>query len=160
MSLLVLLNLSAFDAVNHGILLEMLLWLGVGGLALAWLRSFLKDCPQIVQLGEMDSTLWTLNSRIPPRLIISTMLFNSYIRPLGEVIRRSVVLCHQYTHDTQLYTSFQPSSVDAAPSLEHCLAGILGWEKQTASEPRQGRGHPGNCPICLWIGCLPLFWRS
>ena len=53
MSLLVLLDISAaFDTVDHGILLRRLSKLGIGGLAFAWLQSFLGDRPQRVQLGE------------------------------------------------------------------------------------------------------------
>ena len=52
-SFLVLLDISAaFNTVDHGILLGRLSELGIGGLALAWLRSFLEDCPQGVQIGE------------------------------------------------------------------------------------------------------------
>ena len=51
MSLLVLLDISAaFDTIDHGILLGRLSELGIGGLALAWLCSFLEDRPQRVQL--------------------------------------------------------------------------------------------------------------
>ena len=51
-SLLVLLDISvAFDTIDHGILLGRLSELGIGGLALAWFRSFLEDRPQRVQLG-------------------------------------------------------------------------------------------------------------
>ena len=55
------------------------------------------------------------------------MLFNIYVRPLGEVIRGLGFLCHQYVDDTQLYLSFHPSPVDAVPSLECCLDAVLGW---------------------------------
>ena len=48
-SLFVLLDISAaFDTVDHGILLRRISGLGIGGLALAWLRSFLGDHPQRV----------------------------------------------------------------------------------------------------------------
>ena len=55
-SLLVLLDISAtFDTVDHGILLGRLSELGIGGLVLAWLQSFLEDHLQRVQLGESVS---------------------------------------------------------------------------------------------------------
>ena len=54
-SLLVLLDISAaFDTIDHGILLGRLSELGIGGLALAWLHSFLEDRPQRVQIGEVS----------------------------------------------------------------------------------------------------------
>ena len=66
MSLLVLLDLSAaFDTIDRGILLGRLSGLGIGGQALACLRSFLEDRPQRVQLGEMLSVPWTLNCGVP-----------------------------------------------------------------------------------------------
>ena len=82
-SLLVLLDISAaFDTVDHGILLGRLSELGIGGLAFAWLRSFLEDCPQRVQLGESVSAPWNSNCGVPQGSIISPMLFNIYMRPL------------------------------------------------------------------------------
>ena len=63
LSMLVLLDISAaFDTIDHGILLGRLSELGIGGLVLACLHSFLEDHPQRVQLGEclspMESQLW------------------------------------------------------------------------------------------------------
>ena len=91
MSLLVLLDISAaFDTVDHGILLGRLSKLGIGGLALAWLRSFLEDHPQRVQLGDSVLAPWNL----PQGLIIFPMLFNIYMRLLGQVIRGCGASCH------------------------------------------------------------------
>ena len=84
MSLLFLLDITvAFDTVNHGILLGRLSELGIGGRAFAWLCSFLEDRPQRVQLGENVSAPWSLNCGVPQGSIISPMLFNIYMRPLG-----------------------------------------------------------------------------
>lgn len=76
-SLLVLLSLSAaFDIINHNILLEWLSELGIGGLALSWLQSFLEDHPQRGQLGEMVSTPWTLNCESPQGTIVCCYLIS------------------------------------------------------------------------------------
>ena len=73
MSLLVLLDRSvAFDTIDHCILLGWLSELEIDGLTLAWLRSFLEDCPQRVQLGKMTSTPWILDCEVPQGSIIPT----------------------------------------------------------------------------------------
>ena len=92
-SLLVLLNLSvAFDITDTtfdtpGTLLGRLSGLGVDAQALPWLRSFLEDRPQRVQLAEMLSAPLTLNCGVLQGSVISPMLFNIYMRLLGDVIR-------------------------------------------------------------------------
>ena len=55
-TLLILLDLAAaFDTINHGVFLDRLAGLGVGGIALQWFRSFLTDCVQRVVLGDSCS---------------------------------------------------------------------------------------------------------
>ena len=122
MSLLVLLDISAaFDTIDHSILLGRLSELGISGLVLAWLHSFLEDRPQRVQLGESVLAPRSLNCGVPQGLIISPKLFNIYMRPLGGVIRGCGASCHQYADDTQLYISFSPTAGDAILSLQRCL---------------------------------------
>ena len=54
MSLVILLDtLDTFDTVDHGILLGRLSELGIGGLALAWLRSSWRAIPRDCRLGRM-----------------------------------------------------------------------------------------------------------
>ncbi|KAF7239998.1 Pro-neuregulin-1, membrane-bound isoform [Varanus komodoensis] len=50
------------------------------------------------------------------------MLFNIYMKPLGEVIRS-----HQYAGDTQFYLSFTSAPGEAVAVLNRCLAEVIGW---------------------------------
>ena len=59
--------------------------------------------------------------------VLSPMLFNIYLKPLGEVIRSCGVRCHQYADDTQLYYSFPPNSKEAVSVLNQCPSAGMDW---------------------------------
>ena len=67
------------------------------------------------------------------------MLFNIYMRPLGEVIRGCRALCHQYADDTQLYISFSPTAGDAILSLQRCLGAVLEWMQENGLRLKQDK---------------------
>ena len=53
------------------------------------------------------------------------MLFNIYVKLLGEIISRFRVRYHQYSEYTQFYLSFAITVENAVQTLEHCLVSIL-----------------------------------
>uniref|UniRef100_A0A803TVM8 Reverse transcriptase domain-containing protein n=1 Tax=Anolis carolinensis TaxID=28377 RepID=A0A803TVM8_ANOCA len=127
-SLLVLLDLSeAFNTVDHGILLGCLTGIGLGGTALQWLQSFLEDHTQKVLIGNNCSTPQPLSCGVPQGSVLSPLLLNIYMKPLGEIIRSFGVLCHLYAYDIQLYHSFSPASKEAVQILNRCLAAVSEW---------------------------------
>ena len=114
LTLLIPLDLSAaFDTIDHGVLLDRLAGLGVGGTVLQRFRSFLADHVQRVVLGDSCSVQWRLCHGVPQRSILSPMLFNIYMEPLGEVLRRLGLRSQQYGDDTQLYLSFSTNPGEA-----------------------------------------------
>ncbi|KAF7240352.1 E3 ubiquitin-protein ligase MARCH9 [Varanus komodoensis] len=63
-----------------------------------------------------------LDSTVDKGSILSPMLFNIYMKLLGEVIRRFGLQIHQYADDTQLYLSFTSTPGEAVAVLNRCLA--------------------------------------
>uniref|UniRef100_A0A803SN06 Reverse transcriptase domain-containing protein n=1 Tax=Anolis carolinensis TaxID=28377 RepID=A0A803SN06_ANOCA len=127
-SLLVLLDLSAaFDTVDHGILLGCLARMGLGGTVLQWLQSFLEGRSQMVSLGDTCSAPQPLTCGVPQGSVLSPMLFNIYMKPLGEIIRSFGVRCHLYADDVQLCHSFPPVTKEAVQVLNQCLAAVSDW---------------------------------
>ena len=99
----------------------------MGGTALQWFRSYLAGRLQKVVLGEHCSAPWIFQYGVPQGSILSSMLFNIYMKPLGAVIQSFGVCCHQYADDTQLYFSFSTSSGEAVEVLNQCLAVTMDW---------------------------------
>uniref|UniRef100_A0A670IGT7 Reverse transcriptase domain-containing protein n=1 Tax=Podarcis muralis TaxID=64176 RepID=A0A670IGT7_PODMU len=125
---LVLLDLSAaFDTIDHNILLDRLEGLGAGGTVIRWFRSFLLGRVQKVVVGDECSDPWALTCGVPQGSVLSPMLFNIYMKPLGEIIRGFGLGVHQYADDTQLYLSFKSEPVKAVKVLCECLEAVGGW---------------------------------
>lgn len=101
--LLVLLDMSsAFDLVNHNILLDDLSHIGVCDSALSLLRSYLLNRTYSVMFNSTQSSTHPLASGVPQGSILGPMLFNLYLSSLGNIIRRYNIPFHIYADDIQL----------------------------------------------------------
>uniref|UniRef100_M3XJE6 Reverse transcriptase domain-containing protein n=1 Tax=Latimeria chalumnae TaxID=7897 RepID=M3XJE6_LATCH len=153
LSLLVQLDLSsAFDTIDHGVLLERLEHhLGISGTVLNWFQSFLSDRSQVVWIGDSVSAPAEVSCGVPQGSILSPMLFAIYLLPLGDIARRYGVDFHCYADDVQLYLAFPANNTDAVTMLEQCLSAIWSWLAGSWLKLNQGKSEVlvvGRGSIC------------
>ena len=137
---LVLLDLSAaFDTVDYKILLNQLeSHLGIKGMALLWIESYLKNQSQRVVIGDTSTTgakseSISLKFGVPQGSVLGPILFTLYMCLLGQICANQVQY-HLYPDDQQIYLSFKPGPTgvqftqdDCIHRMERCIEEIRNW---------------------------------
>ena len=130
----VLLDMSAaFDLIKHDILENDLeSQFGITGGALSWLKSYLSDRKQRVEMDGVSSREFDLPFGVPQGSCLGPLLFTLYASGLVHEIQSNFpeVQCHTYADDTQLYISFTPNITNedhCVSVLEKCISHIYKW---------------------------------
>ncbi len=131
--LLVLLDMSAaFDTIDHDILVHRFKdEYGVGGSALSWFDSYLRDRNTRVCISSSSSNVHLLKYGVPQGSVAGPPIFTAYSKPVTEIFKRFGIAYHVYADDTQLYVSYDPrvsGDMEAAQArLTNCIGEVKAW---------------------------------
>lgn len=132
-TLLIMLDLSAaFDTIDHAVLLQTLQnKFGLEGNVLRWIRSYLTDRKQQIQLGNTKSNEFDLPFGVPQGSCLGPILFIMYASSMFEVVKRHLPNVHGYADDTKLYLSFRPDTLlaqdRAIQAMHACISDVRKW---------------------------------
>ena len=99
--------IAAVDTVNHSTLLRVLQnRIGLGGTALMWFESYLRERTQAVAIRDSTAPPFELHRGVPQASVLGPILFTIYTLALGDIVRRHDLKGHVYADGVQLYVSF------------------------------------------------------
>ena len=125
--LLVLLDLSAaFDTIDHEQLLEDMYVVGVREEALAFLKSYLQNRFQRVNIDGMMSDAVPLQYGVPQGSLLGPVLFTIYTSSLASILDAHGVKYHFYADDTQFYIQIENVG-DVKEKMVALISDIRRW---------------------------------
>ena len=131
---LVLLDLSAaFDTIDHNILLNRLRKrIGVSGVALNWIRSYLTNRIQSIYINRTASKPSNLIFGVPQGSVLGPKFFCIYSGPISNIAHLHGLEVHLYADDTQLYIFFSVGDGLSVPiqKVETCISEISVWMRK------------------------------
>ena len=113
---------SAFDTLQHDILIQRLADIGVRDKALEWFRSYFVDRTTSVKVSNSRSCCSLVKYGVPQGSVLGPTLFNVYCIPLGRFIRKHDISYHMYADDSQLYA--------ALANLQRCIQEVREWLRE------------------------------
>ena len=162
-SVLTLLDLSsAFDTIDHGILLHRLESVyGITGTALSFFRSYLSDRSQVVSVRGCYSEPSALAYGVPQGSVLGPILFLLYTQPLSQIVSKHQVSHHMFADDTELYkTSPRDNIPSLLEAMQSCTTDVKLWTIQNKLQLNEEKteaffvatSHSSSFPTSMKIG--------
>ena len=115
---------KAFDSVNHTTLLRKLKAVGISGNLLYWMRSYLSNRNQFVQINEVKSDTSFIKFGVPQGSILGPKLFSLYVNDFPESITSGEL--YMFADDTTIFTV--GDNIDIIfKAMQDILDQVLSW---------------------------------
>jgi hypothetical protein len=123
-SILVYLDFAkAFDSVQHQLLMHKLAAYGINGKLFNWIKEFLSNRRQRVNIKGVNSEWAAVTSGVPQGAVLSTLLFIIYINDMPDVMDHH--LCKLFADDSKLICTIKNSN--DLTTLQYDLDKLVDW---------------------------------
>ena len=99
---------KAFDTINHATLLTKLQYYGIRNTAANWLKSYLENRLQVVNVADKTSAVLPVRTGVPQGSVLGPLLFVLYVNDIQNCLTSCKIL--QYADDTTIYFSGNAAS--------------------------------------------------
>ena len=103
----------------------------ISGVVLRWMKSYLTGWSSRVNIAGELSEPWVSDFGVPEGSVLGPVLFSVYITPIADIINTRGLQYICYADDIQLFTSFDPRSLENINETLHqislCITEISTW---------------------------------
>ena len=95
-----------------------------------WIISYLLNRTEQICVHNLLSDTMTLNYNIPQGSILGPDFYSDFTEPVGDIVRKSVVLPLFYADDSQLYVHFKATCQTMhlpINKIESCRDNVISW---------------------------------
>ena len=125
--IMIMLDLSAaFDTVDHKLLLESLLAIGIKEEVHKWFENYLEDRSTAVVFLNEKSQIKKLKRGVPQGSVLGPLLFGIYTIELSRILDKHGVMYKLYADDTQFYFQFETIE-EAKNKIDAIMSDIKLW---------------------------------
>ena len=111
--------------INHSILINRIIELGIEGSPLKWLMSFITDRTSSVNSNDYISPPTNILKGVPQESVLGPLLFSIYLRPISNIIRKYPnIYYHSYADDIQLLLKLPIDFINSNSELSDCTSEI------------------------------------
>jgi len=91
---------AAFDSI---LMQRLQSTVGMSGVVLDWIKSFLSDRTQLISYNGQLSAMLGVLFGVPQCSVLGPLLYILYTADIAHVVARHGLSLHQYTSDCQVY---------------------------------------------------------
>ena len=128
---------KAFDTVPHRRLLKKIENYGINGDLFNWIKAFLSNREQVVNVNGDESDPTAVISGIPQGSVLGPILFVLYINDLPDMVKSDIYL---YADDTKIFKAV--TCKEDALSLQSDIDAMTDWSRKWLLQ-----FHPDKCHV-------------